>query len=57
MDYIITHWQEITSLGIVAFTVILMIRSEIHARKNKKDCGNCTLAAMKSQVRYTQRHN
>jgi|GEM_PF-5056636 len=55
MDYIITHWQEITSLGIVAFTVILMIRGEIHARKNKKDCSNCALATLKSRQRYEQR--
>ncbi|MDD8017957.1 MAG: hypothetical protein PHP42_06260 [Bacteroidota bacterium] len=56
MDYILTFWQEYISLGIVAAAFVLLVRYEINAKENKKDCGNCTLAAMKDQIRYTQRH-
>ncbi|MFA6467313.1 MAG: hypothetical protein WCW35_00315 [Bacteroidota bacterium] len=55
MDTIITNWQEYCSLGIVAVTVVLMIRSEILQRKNKKDCSTCALVQIRSRQRYSLR--
>jgi len=46
------HWQEITSLFIVAVTIILLVRNELLNRKNKKDCGNCTLIEIRERQRY-----
>ncbi|MEW6062022.1 MAG: hypothetical protein AB1600_08795 [Bacteroidota bacterium] len=43
MDYFIGHWQEIVSLGIVAATAVLLIRSELQQRK-KHTCSSCSLA-------------
>jgi hypothetical protein len=53
MDYIITGWQEITALFIVATAAFLIGRSEFRKYQLQKDgsCGHdgeCTIAKMKS---------
>lgn len=55
MDYFIANWQEIISLGIVMLTLILMIRSEMQSRRNKKDCSGCALVEIRAKQRYTLR--
>ncbi|MFA6455834.1 MAG: hypothetical protein WCW40_03350 [Bacteroidota bacterium] len=55
MDTLISNWQEYSALGIVAVTVVLMVRSELRQRKNKKDCSNCALVEIRSRQRYSLR--
>ncbi len=49
------NWQEIISLFIVAVAIILLVRNEMQNKKNKKDCGNCTLIEIKERQRYKLR--
>lgn len=42
MDHIVTHWQEVISLIIVAITAALWIRSVVVSRK-RKNCERCIL--------------
>lgn len=42
MDHIVAHWQEVTSLIIVAITAALGIRSEI-VRRKRQNCETCIL--------------
>ncbi len=53
MDYIIAHWQELTSLVIVAVTVLLLIRAIVIERKHKRDCSGCTLVEIRGRQKYT----
>ncbi len=53
MDYVITHWQEIASIGIVALATVLLIRAGVKERKNKKDCSGCSLVEIRNKQKYT----
>jgi len=39
-----TDWQQVTSLGIVAVTALLLVRGQLRARKNGgHNCADCAL--------------
>jgi len=46
-------WQEIISLVIVALSLVLVIRRQILANRNKKSCSNCEIAEVKNNIQYT----
>jgi len=50
------NWQEIVSLLIVVLAIILLVKNELHNRKNKKDCGNCALIEIRERQRYRVRN-
>ncbi len=49
MDTLVTHWQEIISLAIVASAVGAMIRSALNRKDMKNNCSNCALMEMKKK--------
>jgi hypothetical protein len=49
------NWQQITSIGIVLITAVLLIKYLIKKNKNKKNCSNCELAKTKASIRFAQK--